>query len=38
MSKGIPALQEIIKEFVGKVYKPAYEDFVTLAHTGNTDG
>lgn len=34
----ISHLQEIMREFTAKVYKPAYEDYSVLAHTGNTDG
>jgi aromatic amino acid aminotransferase I len=33
-----PQLQKIMYEFTTKVYQPAYEDFTTLVHTGNTDG
>ena len=35
---GIAPLQRFIKEFTGKVYQPAYSDWKTLVHTGNTDG
>lgn len=35
---GIPQMQKIMYEFSAKVYKPAYTDFTTLIHTGNTDG
>jgi aromatic amino acid aminotransferase I / 2-aminoadipate transaminase len=34
----IPQLQQIIYDFTARVYQPAYEDFTTLIHTGNTDG
>jgi aromatic amino acid aminotransferase I len=34
----IPQLQQIMYDFTAKVYQPAYEDFTTLVHTGNTDG
>jgi aromatic amino acid aminotransferase I len=34
----LPQLQKIIYDFTDKVYQPAYEDFTTLVHTGNTDG
>jgi hypothetical protein len=34
---GIVQLQAIFKEFSTKVYQPAYDDFATLIHTGNTD-
>ena len=35
---GLPQLQKAINEFVEKVFDPAYADWTTLAHTGNTDG
>ncbi|KAF8897502.1 pyridoxal phosphate-dependent transferase [Infundibulicybe gibba] len=35
---GMVQLQDIIKEFTAKVYRPAYGNFHTLVHTGNTDG
>ncbi|KAK7049551.1 hypothetical protein VNI00_005582 [Paramarasmius palmivorus] len=38
MAKGLPQLNNIIKEFTEKVYKPAYNNWTTLVHTGNTDG
>uniref|UniRef100_A0A0W0FCP6 PLP-dependent transferase n=1 Tax=Moniliophthora roreri TaxID=221103 RepID=A0A0W0FCP6_MONRR len=38
MAKGLPQLNAIIKELTEKVYKPAYSNFTTLVHTGNTDG
>ncbi|KAF7352816.1 Aminotran-1-2 domain-containing protein [Mycena venus] len=37
MSSGIPQLQKIVKEFSDKVYKPAYSNYTTLLHAGNTD-
>lgn len=37
MSSGIPQLQKIVKEFSDKVYQPAYGNYVTLLHAGNTD-
>ncbi|EKM59753.1 uncharacterized protein PHACADRAFT_250454 [Phanerochaete carnosa HHB-10118-sp] len=37
-AQGIVPLQKFIKEFVTRVYQPAYSDFATLVHTGNTDG
>ncbi len=37
MAKGVPQLQKILDELVYKVYKPAYEDSVILAHADNTD-
>ncbi|KAF8165378.1 pyridoxal phosphate-dependent transferase [Crassisporium funariophilum] len=38
MSGGLPQLQKVIHEFTGNVYKPAYSNFTTLLHAGNTDG
>ncbi|TFK43565.1 PLP-dependent transferase [Crucibulum laeve] len=38
MAAGIPQLQRIMKEFTDKVYKPAYSNYATIVHTGNTDG
>lgn len=35
---GIPQLSKFIKEFVDKVYQPAYEDYTVLIDAGNTDG
>lgn len=35
---GLPALQEFLRDFVRKVYRPAYDDWTVLAMTGNTDG
>ncbi|KAJ6515922.1 pyridoxal phosphate-dependent transferase [Mycena sanguinolenta] len=37
MSSGIPQLQKIVHDFSTKVYDPAYSNFVTLVHAGNTD-
>ncbi|KIK06739.1 hypothetical protein K443DRAFT_88812 [Laccaria amethystina LaAM-08-1] len=37
-ASGIPQLQEIVEKFTAQVYKPAYTDFKTFLHTGNTDG
>lgn len=37
-AQGIIPLQKFLKEFASKVYQPAYSDFTTLVHTGNTDG
>ena len=34
----IPQLQKFMDYFTSKVYQPAYEDFTTLVHIGNTDG
>lgn len=38
MASGLPQLKEILHEFVEKVYQPAYGNWTTLIHTGNTDG
>ncbi len=38
MATGQPKLTEIIREFVEKVFLPAYGNWTTLIHTGNTDG
>ncbi|THV08593.1 PLP-dependent transferase [Dendrothele bispora CBS 962.96] len=38
MATGLPQLKEVLKEFVEKVYQPAYGNWTTLIHTGNTDG
>ena len=35
---GLPQLQKFLKEFVEKIYQPAYLDWTTLVQTGNTDG
>ncbi|KAI0041420.1 PLP-dependent transferase [Auriscalpium vulgare] len=35
---GILKLQKFIRMFSERVYEPAYSDFVTLIHTGSTDG
>ncbi|KAH7916089.1 pyridoxal phosphate-dependent transferase [Hygrophoropsis aurantiaca] len=35
---GQPQLQNFLRQFVSQVYQPAFEDFTTLIHTGNTDG
>ncbi|TRM68096.1 pyridoxal phosphate-dependent transferase [Schizophyllum amplum] len=38
MAKGLQPLQDFIKKFVENVYQPAYGNYVTLIHAGNTDG
>ncbi|KAF8076347.1 pyridoxal phosphate-dependent transferase [Lyophyllum atratum] len=38
MATGIPSLQSFFKEFTERVYQPAYANYTTLAHIGNTDG
>ncbi len=35
---GLPRLQTFIREFTERVYAPAYDNWATLVHTGNTDG
>ncbi|KAH9055318.1 PLP-dependent transferase, partial [Lactarius vividus] len=35
---GLPYLQKFMREFTERVYAPAYENWTTLVHTGNTDG
>lgn len=35
---GLVQLQKVIHDFTANVYQPAYEDFTTLVHTGNTEG
>jgi aromatic amino acid aminotransferase I len=37
LSGGLPQLQKIVKEYSDKVYDPAYENYTTLLHAGNTD-
>lgn len=37
-ASGLPQLQKFIKEFVEKVYQPAYDDCSIMIHVGNTDG
>ena len=36
--QGLIALQDFTKEFIEKVYQPAYSDWTMLISTGNTDG
>ena len=36
-AQGLVQLQKFIKEFVGNVYQPAFADWTTLIHCGNTD-
>lgn len=38
LAKGIPQLLDVVTELTTKVYQPAYANFVTLLHAGNTDG
>ncbi|TDL29994.1 PLP-dependent transferase [Rickenella mellea] len=35
---GIPQLSAFLREFTEKVFQPAYSDWETLVHVGNTDG
>ncbi|KAF7332154.1 Aminotran-1-2 domain-containing protein [Mycena kentingensis (nom. inval.)] len=37
LSGGLPQLQKLVTEFSGRVYQPAYENWKTLLHAGNTD-
>ena len=36
-AEGVPQLQTFIKDFISKVYQPAYADWTIMVHTGNTD-
>ena len=35
---GLTRTQEFFREFTERVYAPAYDDWTTLVHAGNTDG
>lgn len=35
---GLARTQKFIREFAEHVHAPAYDDWTTLVHTGNTDG
>lgn len=37
-AKALVPLQNFMRDFTAKVYQPAYADFTTLVHAGNTDG
>lgn len=37
-AQGLIALQDFTKEFIERVYQPAYSDWTLLISTGNTDG
>ncbi|KAG5637783.1 hypothetical protein H0H81_003284 [Sphagnurus paluster] len=37
LASGVPALQSLLEEITMKVYQPAYSNYATLVHTGNTD-
>nr|GAT55950.1 predicted protein [Mycena chlorophos] len=37
LSSGLPQLNKLVKDFSKKVYQPAYENWTTLLHAGNTD-
>jgi len=38
IATGVTQLVDIQKELVQKIYQPAYSNWTTLVHTGNTDG
>ncbi|KAF5393629.1 hypothetical protein D9757_000057 [Collybiopsis confluens] len=38
LAKGLPQLDQILHEFVSKIFQPGYSNWTTLVHTGNTDG
>ena len=38
LASGHPRLRQLLYEFTRTVYKPAYSNFATMVHTGNTDG
>ncbi|KAF8913865.1 pyridoxal phosphate-dependent transferase [Gymnopilus junonius] len=38
LARGLPQLQGVINELTSRIYQPAYANFVTLIHAGNTDG
>lgn len=38
MAQGLPQIQKITYEFSKTVYRPAYANFATTVHDGNTDG
>jgi aromatic amino acid aminotransferase I / 2-aminoadipate transaminase len=38
MATGLPQLIKVQREIVEKIYQPAYSNWATLVHTGNTDG
>ncbi|KAF9061386.1 pyridoxal phosphate-dependent transferase [Rhodocollybia butyracea] len=38
LASGQPQLQEIVHEFVERVFQPGYSKWATLIHTGNTAG
>ncbi|KAI9464294.1 PLP-dependent transferase [Russula earlei] len=35
---GLQPTQAFVREFTQRIYAPAYDDWTTLAHAGNTDG
>ncbi|EJD01652.1 PLP-dependent transferase [Fomitiporia mediterranea MF3/22] len=37
-AQGLIPLQNFMREFTKRVYRPQYADFTTLVHAGNTDG
>ena len=38
LARGLPQLEDFIHTFTAIVHKPAYRNFGTMAHNGNTDG
>ncbi|KAG8813589.1 hypothetical protein FRC18_002391 [Serendipita sp. 400] len=38
LARGLQVLQEYLHDYSKRFFKPAYRDFATLVHTGNTDG
>lgn len=38
MASGQPKLREFAKEVTDKIFRPAYSNYIVLAHVGNTDG
>lgn len=35
--EGLEQMSKVVREFTGKVYRPAFSDWTVLLHTGNTD-
>lgn len=35
---GMRPMRKFIREWTGLVYRPGFDDFTTLVHSGNTDG
>jgi aromatic amino acid aminotransferase I len=38
ITRGLPPLTAICTEISSRIYRPAYANFITFAHVGNTDG